>query len=517
MRIVHFSCNDVYGSRFNGHDMQIAFNKRGISCKQFVIDKYGDNPNTISLIRDADELYFRYLCMNYESEYSLNAMLYPYGWRFINHPDFINSDVVHYHCIHNHSLSLAMLPLLTSTKPTVYSFHDPWIFTGHCVHPIACDKWEKEKCEACPHLDRFFPMKEDNAGYMWGIKKEVFSDIDIDIVVASKWMLDLVRRSPITSHIKRVHHIPFGIDTDLFNNKTRDKTKIREGLGIDKDDIVLFFRSSDSLFKGLPYIQQMINRLKVSTPITLLTVGVKDLIQDGNYKVIDNGLVSDENLMADLYAASDIYLMPSVAESFGLMAVEAMSSGLPVIVSKGTALPEVTFTPECGILIENDDVEQFASTVTKLIENPTERHKRGELGRKVVLENYNVEDYYKKMLELYESVSKRELRDKSINNVSNHRLSQDIINFQMFTHLLSDISDKFMEIKHQQQAQQQPVEQPEPIMSPKVSKRRFFTRPIKRCIYITKRILVKIGLKSFLINSTLYKTLNSKGIIDRLR
>jgi len=441
MKIVHVNDNDLLGSRFNGHDMQIAFNKMGISCKQFVMDKYGNSPNTILLSNNIDKQLLRKLCMWYEADFSLNAMIYPYGWSLMNHNDFQSADVVHYHLVHNYLLSISMLPILAAAKPTVYTIHDPWVFTGHCVHPINCNKWEVEKCENCPHLDRYFPMKDDNAKYMWEIKEAVFSNMDIDIVVASKWMLDMVRRSPITSHLDRIHQIPFGVDTGVFCNKHNKKSKIRERLGIDQNDTVLFFRTEVSEFKGVPYIQEMLELLDLSAPVTVLTLGTKGLIKEGSYNLVEVGRVVDSAQVSDLYTASDMFLMPSAAEAFGVMAIEAMSCELPVIVSEGTALKDVTFAPECGVLIDKNNAQQFADTVAMLIDNPDERHKRGKLGRKLVIEHYDIDTYYKNMLELYEKVSKRKPQQNSSNKMKPHHLSNDIKHFQMFSRFLTDYSD----------------------------------------------------------------------------
>lgn len=406
MNIIHVNNIDLTGARFNGHDMQVSLNKQGISCKQFVIEKLGDNPNTISLVRDNEEPFLRNICKIAESDLSIHSMLYPYGWRLMEHHDFQQADIVHYHLLHNYMISYAMFPELAKTKPSVLTIHDPWLFTGHCIYPMDCTKWEHEQCEACPHLNRHFPLKEDMASYLWRLKKEIFSCMDIDIVVASQWMLDLARRSPITAHIKDVHLIPFGIDTDLFCD-TRDKDVTRAKLGIPSSHVVLFFRSDPSEYKGASYIQEMLDCLAPSHPITLLTVGMIGLIKKGNHEIVEMGWVNDDEQMADLYGASDIFLMPSVAEAFGLMAIEAMSSGLPIVVFSGTSLPSVTCAPECGIVIENKDANQFARVVERLINNEQERNVRGKLGRTLALKHYRSEDHFRKLLELYGDILSR--------------------------------------------------------------------------------------------------------------
>lgn len=406
MKIVHVNNTDLPGARFNGHDVQIALNKKGISCKQFVMEKLGDNPNTIPLIRDYEEPFLSNLCTFAETELSMHAMFYPYGWRLLQHRNFQQADIAHYHLLHNYFISYAMFPELTKTKLAVLTIHDPWLFTGHCIYPIHCTKWERTKCHNCPNLERIFPMKKDNASYMWELKRTIFSNIELDLVVASKWMLDLVKRSPITAHFKNVHLIPFGIDTDVFHNK-REKTAIRNKLGIPQNHVVLFFRSEKSPVKGLKYILQMLKMLPSFDNLTLLTVGSKGLLQRGSYKLVEQGWVNDEAFLAELYAASDIFLMPSVAEAFGVMAIEAMSSGLPIVVLDGTSLPDVTFAPECGLVVENYDTTAFAKIVEHLIQNPEERQRRGERGRLLALKHYKVQDHFQKLIGLYHEILSR--------------------------------------------------------------------------------------------------------------
>jgi glycosyltransferase involved in cell wall biosynthesis len=284
--------------------------------------------------------------------------------------------------------------------------HDPWILTGHCVHPIDCQKWETDECTKCSHLDRELAINNDTANYLWKIKHKIFTNIDLDLVVASKWMFDRVKRSPITAHIRHVHLIPFGIDTNIFHAR-HDKKSIRNRLGIPHDNAVLFFRADPSPYKGLLYIQKMLDRLRLSKPVTILTVGTTGLVHAGRHQLIENNWINDETLIAELYAAADIFLMPSIAEAFGMMAIEAMMSGLPVVVFNGTALPGVTFAPDCGIVIKNRDIDEFTKTVERLVENPKERMERGELGRRLALEHYNVEDHFRRILELYEDILTR--------------------------------------------------------------------------------------------------------------
>ena len=61
--------------------------------------------------------------------------------------------------------------------------------------------------------------------------------------------------------------------------------------------------------------------------------------------------MNDDSALARALSACDVFLMPSTAEAFGLMAIEAMGAARPVISFDGTSLPTVTGAPECGITV----------------------------------------------------------------------------------------------------------------------------------------------------------------------
>jgi glycosyltransferase involved in cell wall biosynthesis len=108
-----------------------------------------------------------------------------------------------------------------------------------------------------------------------------------------------------------------------------------------------------------------------------------------------------------VFSACDVFLMPSLAEAFGLMALEAMAAGRPVVCFEGTALPAVTHAPECGIAVPAGDSAALRTALDRLAKDPSEADRRGDLGRKIVAEEYGYERYLDSMAELYGSVLSR--------------------------------------------------------------------------------------------------------------
>ncbi len=395
---------DTTGSRFNGQDLHSALRQRGFDSHHLVWKKLGNEENTSQIDYPFKEQ-LNDVLNKAERELSLQSILHPAAFAISANNHFRAADLVHYHLLHTGWFSLLSLPSLTKNKSSIMTLHDPWSLTGHCVYPRSCDRW-MTGCGSCPDLDVIQSMKKDNTQKMWQIKKDVFAKSQLDIIVASKWMLAKVQQSPIFSHFRH-HLIPFGIDLDKFRPGNSEAS--RKKLGIHPDNTVICLRATVSPFKGLAYIFEALDKLPSTTPLTILTVEDKQLFKDylGKYQLIDLGWLEDSDLIADAYRAADIFLMPSTAEAFGVMAIEAMASGKPTIVFEGTSLPEVTFAPKGAIAVPVSDSDALSATLRQLIENPDMRKSIGAEARQLAEQNYNWNTHVARIIELYEEILSR--------------------------------------------------------------------------------------------------------------
>jgi glycosyltransferase involved in cell wall biosynthesis len=405
LNIVQINDNDLAGRRFNGYDLNKKLNSMEHLANQFVMRKASDDPTVIPLQKDQFQ-FCRSTMIDFEKRLSMNGLAFPTGRILMEHPKFKEAHIVHYHLIHNYLLSLLDFPDLSHAKPSVWTLHDPWAFTGHCVHPMECEGWKKG-CTPCLRIHEFFTMRHDKAGQMWNIKKQVYQKMDIDIVVSSQFMEDLVHNSPLTSHFQHVHRIQFGIQIENFEKATRESARMR--WQISNQDFVIAFRSEQNEFKGSKYILDMLKNLEVSVPVTVLAIGFESLPSylKKQYRVIELGWQDNLDILYDFYAACDVFLMPSIAEAFGLMAVEAMASSRPVIVFEGTALPSVTFAPDCGIAVPYKSSDGLKVAIEHLMQNQEECLWRGEKGRELAKKHYRFEDYVARHIALYEEILNR--------------------------------------------------------------------------------------------------------------
>lgn len=402
MKILQIGNTDLIGNRFNGHDLNKSFLRQGLQSQHCVWDKQSNEPNTWQLSDFGNKRAINYLLSYIEKKTSLQSLLFPLSFKLLMDKRFKSADIVHYHLIHTGYFNLASLPFLSHMKPSVWTLHDPWAMTGHCIYSYDCFKW-KTGCGNCPYLSTQFAMTKDRTALMWKIKKNIYHRSKIDIVVASKWMLNMAEQSPLLSKFK-LHYIPFGVDLTVF--KPSDTKEAKRQLGVMPGSLVICFRATNSEFKGLSYIKECLRRLEFDQPICLLTFNDRGQMDEfrGKYQIIDLGWVNEDALTVKAYNAADIFLMPSTAEAFGMMAMEAMACGKPVIVFEGTSLPEVIMAPRGGISVPQGDVDALLAALKDLINNPGFRLKLGQSALDLSSQHYNFNTHVMKLLDLYRDV-----------------------------------------------------------------------------------------------------------------
>jgi glycosyltransferase involved in cell wall biosynthesis len=255
-------------------------------------------------------------------------------------------------------------------------------------------------------------MRKDHTAFMWKLKRSLYARSCFDVVVTSQWMQNLVAQSPMAELFK-THLIPFGIDLNVF--RPMESARARARLGIAADSFVICFRSTIQLAKGLPLIMSALRRLEPSRPVCLLTfdkIGLLDEFTD-RYRLVELGWVTEATSMVEAFSAADLFLMPSTAETFGMMAIEAMACGLPVVVCEGTALPEVVKAPHGGVTISRNDAAGLVAAIARLMTDEPERRHMGAHARAIVLRDYGLDCHVRKMTELYREVNSRWAADSA--------------------------------------------------------------------------------------------------------
>lgn len=435
--IVEINDNDIFGKIFNGYLFMECLNKKAYNVNQLVFEKFSNNKNVHRLCNETLLDKERSLHTLEEDIFSTHSLFSVSNFLLKNNKYYKKSDLVHYHQVHNCHFNLPDLFSMFKSKPTVVSLHDPWFYTGRCVHPYDCEKWI-DGCQNCDDLNTFFPFTEDNCSSMWNIKSKI-EETDIDVIVHSDFMYELAMKSPYISKL-RVHYVKFGIDMSKFNF-TLSKEEAKKKLNIMPTDFVIFFREDDA-FKGCNYVVEALKNVDINRSITILTCSGKGYIEElkGKYNVVELGRLEEEKIL-ECYNATDLFLMMSPAESFGMMAVEAMASKVPVVVFDNTALPKTTGAPDCGILVKNLDTEDLKEKIKYYVEHPKELQKRSELSRKFVEENYNFDRYIEEIQKVYEEAYEKQKYKKYSNKKANKNIDYKDVNVKRLLYRTNKLYD----------------------------------------------------------------------------
>jgi len=209
-----------------------------------------------------------------------------------------------------------------------------------------------------------------------------------------------------------------GVDINLFSPKNRRKysKEIREYHNIDKEEKILLFVGNPFSRKGLCYLVKSLPLIK-SNNYRVIILG-RSLPQDPIEKYISlaKSLGVEEKILYcgfskevhKYFASSDIFVLPTLYEPFGLVILEAMASGLPVIIPKNAGAAELIEDGKEGLLLNNPrDFNEIAEKINYLIENEKEMKRMRRAARKKA-EKYPWERTAKEMLEVFEFVTRKE-------------------------------------------------------------------------------------------------------------
>lgn len=400
MNILHVSAFDIVGAQVNGYLLHKYLLENGIDSQMAVHQKGSSDPE-VHQLDGPFKTKVNSVANLIEKELSTAGFLPLRAFNLYLMDCYKRADIVHVHLPHVVPFfSLFNLPLLSRRKKLVLSVHDMFLLTGHCVYPPECERW-KTGCGSCPDLKRTFEIKRDTTAFSWRLKKTLMGMSNINVVAGSPWLRERVEASPLLNKFP-INYIPYGTDTDTFRPADQAEARCRFSIPADAD--VLCFRAVNRPYsvKGTDYIVEALNSINPKRKTYCITMDCEGAVESlrGKYELVELGWVNDQALLADALRASDIFLMPSLEEGFGLMATESMACGTPVIVFEGTALPVTVGAPNSGVVVPRD-AGLLAQAISHLLDDRTELARLSEAGKRHVREHHEFKDYAASHLALY--------------------------------------------------------------------------------------------------------------------
>jgi glycosyltransferase involved in cell wall biosynthesis len=278
---------------------------------------------------------------------------------------------------------LAIFKKLTFKTPFIYTLHglpQPWLEPS-LAHKIA---YTIEHC-----LLHF-----------------VASQSSISVTISNYVRDTLKKKYGINSQV--IYH---GIEPDRF--KPKNKTQNKRKLGYRETDFIILYVGKLHPYKDpLTLIKAISVALEKNANLHLAMIGDGELYTEVEKEISKPNLSNHIKLFRHvgnqtlemLYDAADVLVLPSVNEAFGMVLLEAMASGLPVIASDSGACPEVI--GNVGVLFNQGDYIDLAEKIIALSFDKGLSRKLAKAGLERVEENFSWKDKINQYYKLYEKIEK---------------------------------------------------------------------------------------------------------------
>ena len=267
---------------------------------------------------------------------------------------FREAEVVHLHWVNQGFLSLRSLDrIFQSGKRIVWTMHDQWPYTGVCHYAEDCERFHTH-CQHCPQLAH--PGANDFSYKVFRQKEDIWRRADITFVGCSQWIAQEARRSRLTQG-HRIVSIPNPIDHSIFRPIPKDEARAQFGLPQEQKIVLFSCQKVTDERKGMRYLEQAMQQLP---DVRVVSVG-----RGGDFQL------HDEQSMAAMYAAADVFVTPSLQDNLPNTIVEAMSCGTPCVGFRVGGIPEMIHHLEDGYVARYRDADDLALGIRYALDHPT--------------------------------------------------------------------------------------------------------------------------------------------------
>lgn len=282
--------------------------------------------------------------------------------KFLDWVEKYKPDLLWLHNLHGYYINIEMLFTWIKEHPDLkvkWTLHDCWAFTGHCAYftMAKCEKW-KIQCCRCMQKDAYPASKlKDNCRNNYIRKRKAFTGVpNLTLIVPSYWLLNLVKESFLKNYPIEVHYNT--VDTMVFKPTSSD---FRRRYGIEEKTMILGVASTWDERKGLNDFVKLAKMLPEKYVIVLVGVSEKQK-KELPSKIICIEKTTNQQKLAMIYSAADLFVNPSKEETFGLTSMEAIACGTQAIVLRGTACEEIA-KKYGGIIVPDNDIQALYDVI----------------------------------------------------------------------------------------------------------------------------------------------------------
>ena len=295
----------------------------------------------------------------------------------LDNPNVQKADIVYLHWI-NKMLSIEEIGrLLASGKKVVWIMRDMWPMTGGCHYSLECELY-KTHCTNCPLVE--FDNQENLSAKVFDKKLQFFvGHPNLVISGISRWISDCAKQSRLFRE-NDVFTIPNIMDADVYHPIRKEIA--REVLQLPQDKKLILFGAvggTKNFYKGWSFLKEALGKLDASYELVVFGEDYnEDIVQEVPLKVLFLGKIFDHKTMFSLiYSAADVYVSPTLAESFGKTIAESSLCGTPVVCFGIGGTLDLVKHQQTGYLAKYKDSDDLLQGIQWVISNNTD----GVIGR----------------------------------------------------------------------------------------------------------------------------------------
>jgi glycosyltransferase involved in cell wall biosynthesis len=400
LKVLYISSGDLVGSRFNGFDWLDGLERRGVHGKMIVNWNKASLDSRIFPLSSFWELSFmrklrRLIFQSYLRE-GIEFGKYPWSRSLFSSKVYKSADLVHLQIVHDGTLDFESVSRILKEKPVVWTWHDPWILTGHCIYPMDCPRFQKG-CGECPDLERPFQIGKDLTIQNRSKKLELIQ-LAQTVHLSTLWFRNLVLES--LPKAPSLEILPFGLPDEFFSSPNKESA--REYFGMSADDFVIGIRSVREPQKNFKLFENALHKINGNKKICIITLQESGQLIElkSKFKIIEIPWTNDNLELIRFYDALDIFVMPSLYETFGFMGIEAMSRGVPVVGLDGTALSEICLLSKNGYVVNNDPNE-LARLLDEISQAPIAIQRKSKLSAEHIQSHFRIDNFLDKLVSMY--------------------------------------------------------------------------------------------------------------------
>jgi glycosyltransferase involved in cell wall biosynthesis len=378
MKILILSTSErAGGAAIAANRLMHALRKAGHDAKMLVRDKQTDDRNVVSVnsnwlkqqlnfIRFAYERWVIFVHNRFSRKHLFAVSIANTGVNISRHPLVKAADVIHLHWVNQGFLSLKNIRQLINTgKPIVWTMHDMWAFTGTCHYADTCRQYETQ-CNDCLLLK--------NGIIRTFIKKGQTISRIANFVGSSQWIANQAKASALLRNAA-ITNIPIPVATDIF--MPFDKAVARAKFNLPQNKKIVLFAAAklSDIRKGIAYFVEACCGLTPQAcgkQIEVLILGGKldnEMLHKIPLKTHISGYLHETADIAAAYAASDVFVIPSLEDNLPNTIMEAMACGTPCVGFDTGGIPEMIDHKINGYLAEYKSAKDLAEGILWCLEN----------------------------------------------------------------------------------------------------------------------------------------------------